>query len=433
MPRQLSHDLLKHTIILLTASLALSGCVDRISTLGLQYYTDTISTETSIRNDPAFMQFADTVRPFVTANGIDYSLTDSTTLMMIGKVNNPYGNGDNVESWAVLHFPPMSQDTESMLTGVKLILKDGNCSYGDTTSAQSTTVAFNVYGLFNSLEAYDTVSTLAPWTIPATQPLFGSVDTVFPDSTDRALDIPLKNTVWSNLTASSFNFVITPMEGAQAMTNIRGFGTIHSYGDENSVPQLEYYLSNGDSGFVTPTSDLFYVHDMTPLPPGGEFTLRGGSGERERVTLNLTIPKDTTDSQLNAFTTINNATLVLHLDPAHSSHSNIQSDTLGPDIALVGTVDSADHYDGNGVPDSTLPTNYTYHFQVRSLVQEWLRDSIPNLGFELRAGYSTRSFYEQAPYSIGVEDNTVNRWTFYGPNASPALRPYFIISYSKLK
>ncbi len=438
-----NHNLLKFTFLILTIGLALgvalTGCVDRISTLGAQYYSDTIGTVTSVRSDPGFIQFYDTVRPFVTTspdginslNGIDYALTDSTTLMMIGRVNTPYvGSGDMMEAWALLQFPSISQDTVNMITGVKLLLKDGNCSYGDTVTSLGTTVSFNVFGFYSGNQDYDTVSTL-PWsTISASVPL-GSIDTIFPDSTDRILSILLPPSTWKeNLSAAYFNFVVAPMEGSHAMTNVRGFGTMHSYGDESSVPQLEYYLSDGDSVFATPLIDLFYVHELS-APLTNEFTLRGGSGQRERINLNLTRPTDT--AHLNAFTTINNATLVLHIDKANSSHSNVESDTIGPDIVQLGAVDSGGHFDGNGYLDLTDPKYDTWRFQVRGLVQNWLSDTATNFGFELRSGYSSRSFYEPAPYSIGVEDYTVNRWTFYGPGAADSLRPYFILSYSKLK
>jgi hypothetical protein len=428
------------------ASLAFAGCVDRVSTLGLQYYTDTIGTSTSIRNDTGFIHFADTVRPFVTTSpnginsfsGIDYGLTDSTTLMMIGKVSNPYpGDNDNLEAWGLLQFPPTTSDTMVLITGVQLILKDGDCSYGDTTSSRGSQVSFNVYGAYSTgNEDYDTVSVPLS-ALPSKSTLVGSIIIPsFPDSIDRVLTIPLPPSTWkSNLTSPFFNFIVTPMEGSNAMTNVRGFGTIHSYSDANSIPQLEYYLNNGDSVFRAPSVDLFYVQDMNmsmkTLPPG-EFMLRGGAGERERINLNLTRPTDT--AHLSPFTTINNAVLVLHLDVANSSHSNVEGDTLGPDIVQLGLVDSGGHYEGNGTIDSTSPTNTTYHFQVRGIVQNWLADTATNLGFELRAGYSGRSFDAPDPESIGVEDNTVNRWTFYGPNCPDLTkRPYFILSYSKLK
>ena len=429
-----TNTLLKYTFLLLTLGLTLAGCVDRISTLGAQYYPDTIGTSTSIRSDSGFIKFADTVRPFVTTSpdgintigGIDYALNDSTTLMMIGKVQGPYGSGDNMEAWGLLQFPPTTQDTVNMITGVRLILKDGNSSYGDTTSSQGSMVHFLVYGLYSQVD-FDTVSTLAA----ITPPIIGQIDTSFPDSTDRALGILLNQSfLKANLTSSFFNFVVVPNSN---MTNVRGFGTIHSYGDVNSIPQLEYYLSNGDSVFREPIVDLYYVHEMSPsLKAQGEFSLRGGAGERERINLNLTRPTDT--AHLDAFTTINNAVLVLHLDPLNSSHSNVEGDTIGPDIVQLGLVDSNGHYDGNGSIDSTSPTNITYRFQVRGLVQNWLSDSATNLGFELRSGYSGRSFDTPDPELIGVEDNTVNRWTFYGPNCSDLTkRPYFILSYSKLK
>ncbi len=425
------HALLKYAFLLLAAGLALAGCQDKISTLGAQYYSDTISTETSIRNDPGFIQFADTLRPFVAANGVDYGLNDSTTLMIIGKVNNPYppSNTENLESWGFLAFPPL--DSVNNITGVRLILKDHLYKYGDSTSATSSMVDLSVYAVYNAVfDAMDSFPTANP---PNGGVLVGSIDTLFPDSTDRELAITLNqnsNAVIPLLTESFNAFVIIPKP---TMTNARGFGTIHSYSDASSIPQMIYYLKNGNSVVATPTLDFHIVHDMS-ITPTNEFTLRGSMGKRERITLNLTRPTDT--AQLNGFTTINNATLVLHIDPNNSSHSNIQGDTAGPDVVLLGTVDSADHYESNGYLDPTDPTNTTYRFQVRTLIEQWLRNPSQNLGFELRSGFDDHSF--GALESIGVEDNTLNRWTFYGPNygmshSDSTKRPYFILSYSKLK
>jgi hypothetical protein len=436
------HFLLKFTLIIITLGFVLAGCVDRISTLGGQYYTDTVGTQTSIRNDTGFIQFFDTLRPFVTTspdginslNGIDYTLTDSTTLMIIGKVVSDANTdkNENLESWGILKFPALSQDSADMVVGVRLILKDENFSYGDTLSSQ---VSFLVYEYFPpGQEILDTVSalpTLMPWTLNASSGYVGSIDTLFPDSSDRALEIPIHNTVIPDLTASSLVFIIAPNDQKNDMINARGFGTIHSYGDPNSVPQIQYYLSNGDSVYDAPISDLFVVHDMSTIP-AGEFTLRGGTGKRERINLHLTRPKDT--AQLNAFSTINNGMLVLHIDPLYSAHSDLGTDTLGPDIVQLGEVDSGGHFDGNGYPDPSDTSDGIYRFQVRGLVQNWLSDSAMNYGFELRSGFSSRSFYAPDPETIGVEDNTLDRWTFYGPNcADTTKRPYFILSYSKLK
>jgi hypothetical protein len=431
-----NHSLLKFTFIFLTLGFVLAGCMDRISTLGGQYYNDTISTATSIRNDPGFIQFFDTLRPFVTTspdginsiNGIDYALTDSTTLMIIGKVVSDANTdkNENLESWGLLRFPQLIQDSANMVVGVRLILKDENFSYGDVTSSQ---VSFNVYD-FDNLTDYDSSSAFP--TIPFNASLAGTIDTLFTDSTDRALEIALYQdpSLRSNLTEIGLTYLITPM---QKMINARGFGTIHSYGDPNSVPQIEYYLNtpNGlDSVYDAPVFDLFFVHDMSITPPN-EFTLRGGTGQRVRINLHLNRPTDT--AQLNAFSTINNGMLVLHIDTANSAHSDLGSDTMGPDIVQLGAVDSGGHYDGNGYPDPTDTLDGIYRFQVRGLVQNWLSDSAMNYGFELRSGYSSRSFYAPDPETIGVEDNTLNRWTFYGPNAPDSLKPYFILTYSKLK
>jgi hypothetical protein len=68
-------------------------------------------------------------------------------------------------------------------------------------------------------------------------------------------------------------------------------------------------------------------------------------------------------------------------------------------------------------------------------VEQWLRTPAQNLGFELRSGFVTHNYGLPATFeNIGAEDNTLNRWTFYGPDcADTSKRPYFILSYSRLK
>jgi hypothetical protein len=413
--------LLKYALLFLTASVLLAGCTDRISTLGAQFYTDTVGIHTLIRNDPGFMQFADTTRPFVSVNGGNIALTDSTTIMLIGRVAS---SNENLESWGLLQFLELPDSTDSMITSVRLLLKDEPYKYGDTTS---NNVNFRVWTCFKKV--YDSTTSLSMSDLSSSA--VGSIDTLFPDDTaDRTLAIPLDLSVVRPLLTDFNNaFVITPAQGAMTpMTNVRGFGTIHNYSDANSFPQLQLILSNGDTIYRTPTLDFHLVKDNS-LTPANEFTLRGSAGVRERVTLNLTRPTDT--ANLDEFTSINNATLMLHLDPANTAHSNRPGDTIGPWVVRLGAVDSADQYDVNGYRDPSDPTGTTYRFQARAMVEYWLHNPSKNYGFELRSGFDLRSLGGK---SIGVEDYTLNRWTFYGPNCSDtSKRPYFILSYSKLR
>jgi len=409
--------LLKYALLFFSAGLVLAGCQDRISTLGAQFYTDTVGIRTLVRNDAGFMQFADTIHPFISVNGVDYAFTDSTTLMIIGKV--ALGN-ENLESWGLLKFPPLPADTASMVTRVRLLLKDSPFKYGDTLS---NNVDFQVWSCYNKVT--DSTTTLSLSDL-STAPV-GSIDSLFYDTADHVLPIVLDTgLVKPLLTASNNAFVITPKS---TMTNARGFGTIHSYADANSIPQIQFVLNNGDTIYRTATLDFHLAHDLSASAPSGEFTLRGSTGKRERITLDLTRPNDTV--KLDQFTSINNATLVLHLDPNNSRHSNLAGDTIGPDVVRLGTVDSANHYDANGYRDPTDPTGTTYRFQARAMVEYWLRYPSQNFGFELRSGFVTRSIASEA---IGIEDNTLNRWTFYGPSyPDSSKRPYFILSYSKLR
>ena len=395
----------------------LAGCQDRISALGAPFYTDTVGIRTVVRNDAGFMQFADTIHPLVNVNGVDVALTDSTTLMLIGQVN--IGN-ENLSSWGVIQFPPLSPDTQAMVTGIRLLLKDFAYKYGDTASSF---VSFRVWTTHNTV--FDSTTSLSMSDL-SPMPV-NSTDTIFGDTTDHTLPLPLDTTAVKPLLTESLNaFVITP---GPNMTNVRAFGTLHNYfNDANSIPELQLILNNGDTIYRYPTLDFHLVKDNS-ITPAGEFTLRASTGRRERINLNLTRPTDTV--HLDPFTTINNATLVLHLDPTNTRLASLVGDTVGPNIVMLGLLDSADHPEGNGLLDLSDPTHTTYRFQVRALVENWLRNPSQNLGFELRSEFAYRTIGGEL---IGVEDNTLNRWTFYGPNCSDSSkRPYFILSYSKLR
>ncbi|HET6401112.1 MAG TPA: hypothetical protein VFH95_06900 [Candidatus Kapabacteria bacterium] len=413
--------MLRYAYLFLAAGLVLAGiltgCQDRISTLGAQFYADTVGIHTLVRNDAGFMQFADTIHPLVNVNGVGVTLTDSTNLILIGRV--AIGN-ENLESWGLIQFPSLDTATAKMVTGIRLLLKDFAYKYGDTTS---TTVDFRVWTTYNKVFDATTslsMSDLSP--IPV-----DSIDTVFGDTADHILPLPLDTTLVKPLLTESFNaFVITP---GPNMTNVRAFGALHNYSyDENSIPELQLILNNGDTIYRYPTLDFHLVKDNSTTP-SGEFTLRASTGRRERVNLNLTRPTDTL--HLDQFTSINNATLVLHLDPNNTRLATLADDTVGPNIVQLGLLDSADHPEGNGFLDLSDPTHTTYRFQVRTILETWLRNPSQNLGFELRSEFAYRTIGGEL---IGVEDNTLNRWTFYGPNCSDtSKRPYFILSYSKLR
>ncbi len=418
----------KHTFLFLAAAILagaiLAGCKDNISSLGAQYYTDTVGIHTTVRNDTGFFHFADTLRPFVSFNGTDAALTDSTPVMIIGRV--AIGN-ENLESWGLLQFPSLTDSVANMVTGVELLLKNVQYKYGDTTNDN---VSFRVWTSYQKV--YDSTTSISQSDLSAAA--VGSIDTAFSDDSDNVLPIAFDVSLVKPVLTEAFNaFVITP---GMTMTNARRFGTLHNWpADTNSIPRLILILNNGDTIDQYPTLDFHLVHDMSATP-SGEFTLQGSTGKRERVSLNLTRPTDS--AHLDQFTSINNATLVLHLDPSNSRFSNNPLDSIAPAVVYLGTVDSADHYDNTDPPgyrDPSDPTGTTYRFQIRYLLESWLRDPTQNLGLELRTDFAQRTFGGGGaqPQLIGVEDNTLDRWTFYGPGASDSTkRPSFILSYSKL-
>ncbi len=405
--------MLRYALFLLAIGAVLAGCKDNISTLGSQFYTDTVGIHTSVRSDTGFIRFADTLRPFVSTGSADYALTDQTDLVLIGRVSS---GTENLESWGLLQFPSLTADSIPMVTSVRLLLKDFAYKYGDTTNVN---VAFNVWTCYNKVT--DSTTSIAQSDLSASA--IGTIDTAFPDTTSYVLPIALDPTATKAVLNESNNaFVITPQS---TMTNVRAFGSLRN-SNVNLVPQLQIVLNDTDTIYRTPVISFHLVHDNS-MTPAGEFTLRGGAGQREHITLNIAELVDS--GILDQFSSVNNATLVLHMDPNSSRLPTSQSDAIGPDIVSLGTQDSGAHLLGYGYLSDSL--NMIYRFQVRALVEDWLRNPSLNLGFELRSEFVTRAFGTE---TIGVEDNTLNRWSFYGPNcADTSKRPYLILSYSKLR
>ncbi|MDP4242080.1 MAG: hypothetical protein Q8921_05005 [Bacteroidota bacterium] len=408
--------------VLLCLALVVSSCEEKVSTLGAPYYRDTVQFNRTIRTDTGFMTMRPVSVPRIVLGGNTYSITLFSPLLIVGKVTQ----GENIESWGVLQFPTLPDTTIAKVVGIRLLLKDQTYKYGDTTTSPNR-LDLQVYEYSPLAGAYlDSLTSLSKSALVST-PL-GSFQGDFADVNDSVLAFSIDTSiVKKDLRSASLAFVVAP--GA-TMTTARGFGSMES-GDTNARPQIEYSIKV-DTGILvtrlTALKDLHIAMDQSDPTPAGEFMLRGSTGWRVFDTLSLTRPGDT--AQLTAFSTINSAELILSLDPARSRRSTLSFDTAGPAIVqLLGTNDTGAALFASGYHDASDPN--IYHFQIRTLVEYWLRNPTKNFGFELRAGYNTRTFV--AGDAFGVEDNTINRWTFYGQDATdPTKRPKFILSYSKL-
>ena len=405
-------------ILLLLILVDLTGCQDKISSIGSAYFPDTVQFQTSVRNDTGFMRHTTVSQPVVVAGGRTFNLTWASPLIAIGRVADAQ---EQLESWGLLRFSSITPDTLGHTIGLRLLLRGIPFKYGDTTNSH---IDFQVYyenkGSLSKITDSTTLLSKSDLSANAVGTFVGD----FLDSTDNLLAIPLDSSIIPQLSATSIAFVVTP---GPTMVNVRGFGTSDN-ADLTSFPELEYTVKYGDSTTIiyrTPVLDFHLVHDGSTTPPH-EFTLRGSLGVRDSIYLNLNRPADT--AQLTQFSTINNAVLILHLDLNNSRRSNLTADTAGPDIVQLTNLGDSTVFWGNGYHDAADPS--LYRFQVRSLIEDWLRNPTQNLGFELRAGYSGRTFITT---SVAVEDNTLNRWTFYGPDyPDPTKRPQLILSYSKL-
>jgi hypothetical protein len=405
-----SFTLLRSSLFLLLCACALASCADKISSLGAPYYQDTIQFKT-VTLDSGLMGFAHVQDTFVTALGQTKNLTLESPVMIVGRV---VSGTENVESWGVLKFPIIADTLRSKAIAVRLLLKDVVFRYGDLTNSK---VDFQVYEE-GAGKVSDSLRSLA-LTDLSPKPI-GTFTGDFGDTANNTLAIPLDSSILSQLGATSFAFVVTP--GA-TMTTARGFGTMEN-GDANAKPQLEYTIRVTPDSTTTVTVqsnlDLHIVKDASTTPPN-EFTVRGSSGQRERITFNLARPTDSL--QLSRYSTINSAFLVLHLDNANSGFN---ADSGGP--VAVRVTPTGDTLHAFPIRDSTDRSIVRY--QVRSAIEYWLHDPAQNFGLELRAGFAYRSFQTQF---IGVEDYVLDRWTFYGQDSpDPSKRPQLILTYSRL-
>jgi len=399
---------LRKFLFLLLCTFALASCEDKISSLGAPYYADTIQFRTVTRSDSTFFTMRHVQDTFVSANGVTKNLTSASPIMFVGRVNS---GTENVESWGLLKFPLLADTLRPKVVGMRMILKDDVFKYGDPT----TKVDFKVYEEGGG-KVSDSLRSLSLADLSANP--IGAFTGDLADTVHSTLDIPLDTSLISQLGASSLAFVVTP--GA-TMTNVRGFGT-SDHSDVNSRPQLEFTIRVSPDSTTTvvlnPTTDLSLVKDASTTPAGA-FTVRGSAGTREFVKFNLA----TDSAGLNRFVTVNSAQYVLHLDPANT---RLGTDSI--QLVIVHITPTDDTLEAIGVRDTKDPN--TIRFEMRNIIEYFVRNPEVNYGFEIRAGFFYRTF---AGKYIPVEDNTLNRWTIYGLDYSdPALRPQFILSYSKL-
>jgi hypothetical protein len=323
----------------------------------------------------------------------------------------------------VLQFPVLPDTTFAKVIGARLLIRDQTFKYGDTaTTPNRIDLQLYEYSPVNGT-LLDSTTTLAKSQLKAVPSGIFQAD--FPDVNDSTLPLLIDASVLPDLKSASLALIVAP---GNTMTMVRGFGTGDAT-DTNARPAIEYTLLDSTKIIVRSTVDFHIVSDNSATP-SDEFSIRGSQGLRVFDTMSLTRPTDS--AQLSRFSTINNAELVLKFDPLRSRHSTLVVDTMGPAIARLTALDDTGAvlpFPSNGYYNAS---DTTYHFQVRGLVEYWLRNPGSNFGMELRSGFIYRSFGSGSV--VGVEDNTVNRWTFYGQNAvDPANRPKLILSYSRLQ
>lgn len=407
---------------MLTLALApgLFSCENKESLLGAPYFQDTIGFKTITTQDTSIIHHSAATRSIVFAAGKTALLNSLAGDLFVGNVEDP-ASGEHLRVLSVLKFTPLLDvpiDSLAQAVSATLTLHAIPYLYGDESN---TNVDLLFYTRANGSSSDSSAPTLndlsatpiASYNAPLSKDSAGII-TVTLDSAQL----------------HKFNSEIV-IVGGPTLRNVRAFESAQSPTTAN-VPVLSYNL-NINNAIVTvnrnPVLDFHYVYDSSTINPG-EFSLRGSLAQRERFMIDQqSLSKVDT---ISPFSTINSALLVLRVDPTKTRHSASVNDTLGPVVVQLANSagsDDSSYLISQGVRDPKDPT--LYQFQIRKLVETWLRHPELNHGFELRTGYATAYFESVA---VGVEDYTINRWTFYGNDAAnPADRPKIILTYSVLR
>lgn len=406
-------------VLLLGLVALVSSCQENASSIGIDYYKDTVSYRTDTLTAPSsIFSFSTANVSAITAGGRRFNLNWAAPLMFVGRARQ---GTEDIEAWGVLRFRTVGADTLAKTTAVRLLLRTVAFKYGPDSAGAG--VDFQVFAQEGGGTITD--SSTAINTSELTTTAIGSFSGTLTDSSGTLVAIPIDAAEIPKLGATSFAFVIEP---GTSMNHVRAFAT--SDGSAATVPLIEYTIQT-DTGLARitrgATLDMHVVRDQSqPIP--GEFEIRGARAERVRLDINFKALADSL--QLSRFSTVNSARIELHADLANCRQSNLAFDTTGPTVVrLTGSADSTTAIYGVMTRDAVQKDLFTITFG--NLIELWLRDSSSNHGLEIRSGWINRLFITS---NVGVEDNTLNRWSFYGTDAiDPTKRPRIFVSHSTLK
>jgi hypothetical protein len=414
--------LLSIVSLLVLGSLAVAGCKESISNIGGPFFPDKISQKTLTLSDTNVLKLSNFVRTTVQSPVHSYNVNSFGTTLFVGKVKDAAASED-LQVWSLLRFQSITADTLANVDSIRLQLRLIAYRYGDPSS---THVDVSVYAETKQ-KVNDSTSSLLLSDLNPT-PLGSFVGDISSDSTPT-ISIKLDTALYKKLDLSTVAFVVVP----NTMTTVRGFGASET-GTTGFAPSMEYNVHQPSASELVTTRpavfDYHLVQDASTVP-SGEFSLRGSASRRELVAVALSTLNNASDS-ISGFSTVNSAVLVLKLDPARTRHSANAGDTLGPAIVQLYAPSSSDSLGllvAYGTADRADPT--IYRFQIRTLIEQWLRFPDKNFGFEVRAGYVLRGFGTRLDT---VDDFTLNRFTFFGSDATDTTkRPSLILTYSILK
>ncbi len=398
---------------------ALSSCEEKISGVGSQFLRDTVFVGSSAIGDSALVRSTAISKKTVNALGRNYALNYSSPYLLVGR------NADeSLECWSVLRSP-LIPDSLGTIKTVSIVLPMNNkYLYGNDADQ---TIDISVYTETGN-KATDSAATLTKADL-SSQPVGTFTGTVSKDSLptititlDSAVVVPLLKT-------ASLSFVIVPNVGMKTM---RAFSSLES-GLITSTPHFSYTNKKNATDTITSfiTSPVYDYHLAieTFTPPPGTFYLRGVVAQRERFVLNTKLIRE--KLSLDKYATINTATLQLTTDPSFFKTSATPTDTTAPALVTITAplkADSAQLLQAYGERDTKIINRF--NFQLRNLIESALRNGQDSIVFELRSGYTVRTFNG---VNIDVEDYNFVRWVFYNVDAADvSKRPRFLITYSHL-
>ncbi len=377
-------------MIITALSMLTESCADNPSSLGKKFINPSETLGVKV-----FDSYTDTMQ--ITSTNLRYYINTSTSN------NLAIGKFANFKSMGLIKFDSVNMYYDTAIVSSAILkLKYNNYYFPDSYSDSLGNIGFDIYTVqqnFNySTVTYDSVNSNS----------FGNISqgyyTGSPSHDTMEVDIPLNNTLVSNwlkyrhdtsYSVKNYGVVLMPNAGSRV---IKSFYSARS---TSYKPVLQISFSSNHDTILCNQPETVFLATTTLYNTPGTFKLLGGIGYVDVMKFDI--------SKLSPKTIINDAQVILTLDPGSSVISTLTNQTVSAYYITDTQNTTAERYDG-GI--------YNNQFSIRLIqpFQRWVQGQA-NYGLMLKA-YNNSSYLDL--FSI-----------FDVNSADPLKRPRVIIKYTQ--